>query len=88
MICRYPRSPEITHPPAASARDRIRLAEVVVTADQPLGVWHVDGQVMAPLWRAAQAAPGREAEAMAQVPGCSSEQAHRLLHWMRSQGWL
>jgi flavin-dependent dehydrogenase len=70
------------------ARDRIRLAEVVVTADQPLGVWHVDGQVMAPLWRAAQAAPGREAEAMAQVPGCSSEQAHRLLHWMRSQGWL
>ena len=29
-------------------RDRIRLAEVLVTADQPLGIWHVDGVEVAP----------------------------------------
>lgn len=69
-------------------RDRIRLAEVVVTAEQPLGVWHVDGQPVAPLWRAARAAPGREVDAMAQVPGCSPERALAMLHWMRGQGWM
>lgn len=50
-------------------RDRIRLAEVVVTADQPLGIWHVDGVEMAPLWRAARTAPGGEAEALAPLGG-------------------
>jgi flavin-dependent dehydrogenase len=68
-------------------RDRIRLAEVVVTAEQPLGVWHVDGLPVAPLWRAAQAAPGHEVDAMARVPGCSPERALAMLHWMRAQGW-
>ncbi|MDR7152759.1 flavin-dependent dehydrogenase [Hydrogenophaga palleronii] len=87
------------HAPAGSAaprvearpvvdHDRIRLAEVVVTAEQPLGVWHVDGQPVAPLWRAARAAPGREVDAMAQVPGCAPERALAMWHWMRGQGWV
>jgi menaquinone-9 beta-reductase len=69
-------------------RDRIRLAEVVVTADQPLGIWHVDGVEIAPLWRAAQAAPGRETEALAPMLGGSVERAQAALRWMRVQGWL
>lgn len=69
-------------------RDRIRLAEVLVTADQPLGIWHVDGQPLAPLWRAVQAAPGREALALAPLLGGSGERAQAVLRWMRAQGWL
>lgn len=69
-------------------RDRIRLAEVVVTADQPLGLWHVDGVEMAPLWRAARAAPGQEAQAVAQCLGGPPERAQAVLRWMRAQGWL
>lgn len=69
-------------------RDRIRLAEVLVTADQPLGIWHVDGQPLAPLWRAVQAAPGQEALALAPLLGGSGERAQAVLRWMRAQGWL
>ena len=69
-------------------RDRIRLAEVVVTAEQPLGIWHVDGVEIAPLWRAAQAAPGREAEALAPLLGGDTGRAQAALRWMlRAQGW-
>ncbi|MDG5978271.1 aromatic-ring hydroxylase protein conaining monooxygenase FAD-binding domain [Hydrogenophaga taeniospiralis CCUG 15921] len=68
-------------------RDRIRLAEVVVTAEQPLGIWHVDGVEIAPLWRAAQAAPGREAQALAPLLGGDAGRAQAALRWMRAQGW-
>lgn len=68
-------------------RDRIRLAEVVVTAEQPLGVWHVDGVAVAPLWRALQAAPGGEVEALAPLMGGSAARAQAMLQWMRAQGW-
>lgn len=80
-------APRIEERPVVD-RDRIRLAEVVVTADQPLGIWHIDGLQLAPLWRAVQAAPGREAEVMAQMPGVAPERAQALLRWMRAQGWL
>ncbi len=69
-------------------RDRIRLAEVLVTAEQPLGIWHVDGVELAPLWRAAQAAPGRELEAMAPLLGGSVPRAQAALRWLRAQGGL
>lgn len=69
-------------------RDRIRLAEVVVTAEQPLGIWHVDGMALAPLWRAARAAPGAEAQALAPLVGGSPERAAAVAHWMRQQGLL
>jgi flavin-dependent dehydrogenase len=67
-------------------RDRIRLAEVLVTAGQPLGIWHVDGVEIAPLWRAAQAAPGHELGALAPLLGGSVERAEAALRWMRAQG--
>jgi menaquinone-9 beta-reductase len=81
-------APRIEQRPVVD-RDRIRLAEVVVTADQPLGVWHVDGVEMAPLWRAARAAvPGGEVGAMAPLLGGSLERAASALRWMRAQAWL
>lgn len=67
-------------------RDRIRLAEVLVTAEQPLGIWHVDGVEVAPLWRAARAAPGREVEALAPLLGGSVPRAQAALRWLRAQG--
>lgn len=69
-------------------RDRIRLAEVVVTAEQPLGIWHVDGVELAPLWRAVRSAPGREVEAMAPLLGGDAGRAQAALRWMRAQAWL
>lgn len=68
--------------------DRVRLAEVVVTADQPLGVWHVNGTEMAPLWRTASTAQGRELEAITPLMEGSIERARAALSWMRAQGWL
>lgn len=68
-------------------RDRIRLAEVLVTAGQPLGIWHVDGVAIAPLWRAAQAAPGREVEALVPLLGGDTGRAQAALRWLRAQGW-
>ncbi|MFP8778328.1 FAD-dependent oxidoreductase [Hydrogenophaga sp. RWCD_12] len=69
-------------------RDRIRLAEVVVTDEQLLGVWHVDGVAVAPLWRAVQAAPGQEVEALTPLMGGAHARAQAMLRWMRAQGWL
>lgn len=67
-------------------RDRIRLAQVLVTADQPLGIWHVDGVEVVPLWHAAKAAPGREVEALAPLLGGSVPRAQAALRWLRAQG--
>lgn len=78
-------APRIEQRPVVD-RDRIRLAEVLVTADQPLGVWHVDGVAVAPLWRAAQAAPGCEVEALAPLLGGSAQRALAAMRWLRAQG--
>lgn len=67
-------------------RDRIRLAEVLVTTEQPLGIWHVDGVEVAPLWRAARAAPGREVEALVPLLGGDTGRAQAALRWLRGQG--
>ncbi len=68
-------------------RDRIRLAEVVVTEAQPLGVWHVDGMLAADAWRAVQGASDAPA-AIAAICHCSLSRAQAVLDWMRAQGWL
>lgn len=78
-------SPHIETRPVVD-RDRIRLADVLVTAEQPLGIWHVDGVALAPLWRAVQAAPGRELEALAPLLGGSQDRAQAALRWLRAQG--
>jgi flavin-dependent dehydrogenase len=79
-------APRIEQRPVVD-RDRIRLAEVLVTAGQPLGIWHVDGVEVAPLWRAARAAPGREVEALVPLLGGDTGRAQAALRWLRAQGW-
>lgn len=68
---------------------RIVEEDVVVTPDHPLGVWHVDGILMAPLLRAVQGAPERAAEDVLHET-CCVDVAHavRIAAWMRDQGWI
>ena len=70
--------------------DRIVEHEVVVTPEQPLGVWHLDGLALAPLLRAARGRPeagGAEA-AMTAALGGQTERAVRIASWMRAQHWI
>lgn len=57
-------------------------AEVVVTADQPLGVWHLQGIELAPLVRRLQTEPALQA-----LAGLSKEQEHLVRSWLLSQGY-
>lgn len=70
--------------------DRIITAEVVVNADQPLGIWHVDGVPMAPLLQAIRRHPP-EADAVAVVHaecGLERQRAAHFVAWMRKAGWI
>ncbi|QXI45712.1 tryptophan 7-halogenase [Pseudomonas anuradhapurensis] len=58
-------------------------AEVVVTADQPLGVWHLQGLELAPVVRALQA--GRPLEAV--LTGRPVGQQMTLRRWLAEQGY-
>jgi flavin-dependent dehydrogenase len=69
---------------------RIVEDEVVVTSDQPLGVWHLDGFQVAPLLRlvresASEASPEALLE---QYGGIDGPRATRVAAWMRAQGWI
>lgn len=69
---------------------RIVEADVVVTPDQPLGIWHLDGLPLAPLLRAVRAAPpgaSPEQELAAQC-GLSPARAAQVVGWMRAQKWV
>ncbi|MBM7061981.1 FAD-dependent monooxygenase [Pseudomonas sp. UL073] len=63
--------------------DAIDEAEVVVTADQPLGIWHVQGVAVAPLVRALQGGAGLD-RALRDLP--PAQQA-MLRAWLVSQGY-
>ncbi|MGE8323043.1 MAG: NAD(P)/FAD-dependent oxidoreductase [Pseudomonas sp.] len=58
-------------------------AEVAVTADQPLGVWHLQGMEVAPVVRALQA--GRPLEAV--MSGWPMVQQIRVRRWLAEQGY-
>ncbi|UTW14324.1 tryptophan 7-halogenase [Marinobacterium rhizophilum] len=70
--------------------DLIDEAEVVVTPDQPLGIWHLNGVALAPLLRAWREAPDASAgqAALARALGERGAQAPQLLQWMRQSGWV
>ncbi|WP_432695645.1 flavin-dependent monooxygenase QhpG [Marinobacterium sp. YM272] len=62
-------------------------AEVVITPDQPLGVWHLNGLQLAPLLDAVRAVPGRRAaEVLAEQVG--PEHAVALERWFEQQNWI
>ncbi|MNG34035.1 hypothetical protein D3C84_1204310 [compost metagenome] len=61
----------------------VEEAEVVVTADQPLGVWHLQGIELAPVVRGVQ--DGLE---LAQVlSDRSTEQQRMVRRWLAEQGY-
>ncbi|MBY4676624.1 flavin-dependent monooxygenase QhpG [Marinobacterium arenosum] len=66
----------------------IRPAEVVVTPDQPLGIWHLVGIELAPLVKAAQRCGGGESlEQVIAQRKLPAECSQMLLHWLRQQGF-
>ncbi|ANG62805.1 FAD-dependent oxidoreductase [Marinobacterium aestuarii] len=68
--------------------DLIDEAEVVVTPDQPLGMWHLNGVALAPLLRACRDAPDQPEDALARALGQHRAQAGALLLWMKNAGWV
>ncbi|RMH82663.1 FAD-dependent oxidoreductase [Pseudomonas sp. AOB-7] len=62
--------------------DSIEEAEVVVTADQPLGIWHLQGVELAPVVRALQA--GELAQALARL---QPEPRRLVQRWLLAQGY-
>lgn len=61
-------------------------AEVVVTPDQPLGVWRLDGIELAPLLRAVRAEPGRDARQV--LAARLGARGAALAAWLAGQGWI
>ncbi|MBK5004304.1 flavin-dependent monooxygenase QhpG [Pseudomonas sp. S32] len=59
----------------------VEEAEVVVTADQPLGVWQLQGVPLAPIVRAAQAGEGLDAV----LAGLEHHQRLQVMRWLREQ---
>ncbi|NQD59685.1 FAD-dependent oxidoreductase, partial [Pseudomonas sp. CM25] len=60
----------------------VDAAEVVVTADQPLGVWHLQGVELAPVVREIRS--GRPVEAV--LSGLAVEQQVMVRRWVLEQG--
>jgi flavin-dependent dehydrogenase len=57
-------------------------AEVVITADQPLGIWHVQGVELAPLVRRLRTEPAEQA-----LAGLTVEQGRMIRSWLLAQGF-
>ena len=57
-------------------------AEVVITSDQPLGIWHVQGVELAPLVRRLRVEPARQV-----LAGLSVEQGRVVRGWLLAQGF-
>jgi flavin-dependent dehydrogenase len=57
-------------------------AEVVITADQPLGIWHVQGVELAPLVRRLRSEPAERV-----LEGLSAEQGRMVRSWLLGQGF-
>lgn len=65
----------------------ITEAHVVITPDQPLGIWHLNGLPLASLLDAVRAEPGTSAaEVLARHVG--ADKGPLLAGWMQQQGWL
>ncbi|NBB63330.1 FAD-dependent oxidoreductase [Pseudomonas sp. ODNR1LW] len=57
-------------------------AEVVITADQPLGIWHVQGVELAPLVRRLRSEPAEKA-----LGGLTVDQGRMVRSWLLGQGY-
>jgi hypothetical protein len=69
--------------PAPVLRDGfVDEAEVVITADQPLGIWHVQGVELAPLVRRLRSEPAERV-----LAGLTVEQGRMVRVWLLGQGF-
>ncbi|MGL1834711.1 flavin-dependent monooxygenase QhpG [Rhodocyclaceae bacterium SMB388] len=66
----------------------IEAAEVVVSPEHPLGVWHLRGHAAAPLLRAARQSQHDPGPALARLLGPDAARAPQVLAWMRERGWI
>lgn len=66
----------------------IEAAEVVVSPEHPLGVWHLRGHAAAPLLRAARQSPQDPESALTKLLGRDAARAPAVLAWMREHGWI
>jgi len=57
-------------------------AEVVITVDQPLGIWHVQGVEVAPLVRRLRSEPAEQV-----LAGLTTEQGRMVRSWLLAQGF-
>ncbi|WP_448108747.1 flavin-dependent monooxygenase QhpG [Pseudomonas azerbaijanoccidentalis] len=57
-------------------------AEVVITADQPLGIWHVQGVEVAPCVRRLRTEPAEKV-----LAGLTCEQGRMVRSWLLAQGY-
>ncbi|MAY41160.1 MULTISPECIES: FAD-dependent oxidoreductase [unclassified Neptuniibacter] len=65
----------------------IELVDVVVTADQPLGIWHLSGIPLAPVVQAYRSSDGlNELKSKLSAMGFTPEQQVFSLGWLRQQG--
>lgn len=65
----------------------VELADVVVTADQPLGIWHLSGMPLAPVvsaYHAANSLDSLKSKLLAQ--GLNPQQLAAALGWLQQQG--
>ncbi|WP_421866591.1 flavin-dependent monooxygenase QhpG [Motiliproteus sp.] len=70
-------------------RDRIRTAEVLVTPDQPMGIWHYRGVELAPVMRELGHNPSLDGadQRLADALKLDPELARQLVSWIGSEGW-
>ncbi|MNR16721.1 hypothetical protein D3C85_1333400 [compost metagenome] len=60
----------------------VEAAQVVVTPDQPLGIWHIQGVELAPLVSRLRHEPAQQV-----LAGLSEEQGRTIRGWLLSQGY-
>lgn len=56
--------------------------ELVVSPDQPMGIWHVQGVAVAPLVKRLKHEPAEQV-----LAGLEPEQARMIRSWLLSQGY-
>jgi flavin-dependent dehydrogenase len=62
--------------------DLIAEADVVVSPDQPLGVWHLQGVPLAPIVNALRKQPAEQV-----LKSLDAEQARLIRHWLSAHGY-
>ncbi|OMH26713.1 NAD(P)/FAD-dependent oxidoreductase [Motiliproteus sp. MSK22-1] len=82
-----PGSWRIEHRPVVD-QGMIRMVEVLVTPDQPLGIWHLQGIELASVMKVLAALPDNPTGELERVLGFSRQQAEQVYRWVQSQDFF